>query len=304
VAGHEQREVRRDAAIIPVKFEYATPATLEEAIGLLTDHAGASVVAGGQGLVPAMTVRRMAPSMLVDVRRIKGLRGISAAGGSSDLHVGAATTLAEIADDAGIRSSFTALAEAAEAAGDPQVRNRGTIGGSLADGHPAGDIIAAAIALDAVITLAGPSGARDVAAAAFVTGPYETVRRAGEIVTGIAFPAGSGERASAYVKQRHPGSGYAICGVAAAVSVHGGTIQSVRIAVTGATAHPARLEGAEDAAAGSAAGQAAAAVEAAVVHSRLHFTTDLAASAGYRKHLAGVLAGRAVAIATQRGGPA
>lgn len=304
MAGDEQREVRRDAAIIPVKFEYMTPATLDEAIGLLADHAGAAVVAGGQSLVPAMTVRRTAPSMLVDVRRIKRLRGISAAGASGDLHVGAATTLAEIADDARIRSAFTALAEAAEAAGDPQVRNRGTIGGSLADGHPAGDIIAAAIALDAVITLTGPSGAREVAAADFVTGPYETVRKAGEIVTGIAFPASPHDGASAYVKQRHPGSGYAICGVAAAVTVHGGTIQSVRIAVTGATGHPARLEGAEEAAAGTAVDQAVAAVEAAVVHSRLHFTTDLAASAAYRKHLAGVLAGRAVTIATQRSGAA
>ena len=304
MAGHEHGEVRRDAAIIPVKFEYVTPATLEEAIGLLTDHAGASVVAGGQSLVPAMTVRRTAPSMLVDVRRIKGLRGISAAGTSGDLHVGAATTLAEIADDARIRSGFATLAEAAEASGDPQVRNRGTIGGSLADGHPAGDIIAAAIALDAVITLTGPSGAREVPAADFVTGPYETVRRAGEIVTGIAFPAPSGDRSSAYVKQRHPGSGYAICGVAAALIVHGGKIQSARVAITGATGHPTRLEGAEEAATGTAVGQAAAAVEAAVVRSRLHFTTDLGASAAYRKHLAGVLAGRAVAIATQRGGAA
>jgi aerobic carbon-monoxide dehydrogenase medium subunit len=281
-----------------------TPATLEEAVGLLTDHAGAAVIAGGQSLVPAMTVRRTAPSMLVDVRRIKALRGISVAGGSSDLHVGAATTLAEIADDARIRSGFVALAEAAEAAGDPQVRNRGTIGGSLADGHPAGDVIAAAIALDAVITLAGPTGAREVHAADFVTGPYETVRRAGEIVTGIAFPAAPKGSGSAYVKLRHPGSGYAICGVAAAVTVDGGTIATVRIAMTGATGHPARLEGAEEAAAGTAVGGAAAAIEAAVIHSRLHFTTDLAASAAYRKHLTGVLAGRAVATAGQRGGAA
>jgi aerobic carbon-monoxide dehydrogenase medium subunit len=304
VAGDEPREVRRDAAIIPVKFEYLAPATLEEAIALLAGHAGASVIAGGQSLVPSMTTRRTAPSLLVDVRRIKALRGISAAGASSDLHVGAATTLTEIAGDKRIRSHFTALAEAAEAAGDPQVRNRATIGGSLADGHPAGDIIAAALALDAVITLTGPSGAREVAAADFVTGPYETARKAGEIVTGIVVPAPPKGGGSAYVKQRHPGSGYAICGVAAAVTVHGGTMQSARIAVTGAIRHPARLEGAEEAAAGTAVDQAAAAIEAAVIHSRLHFTTDLAASAAYRKHLAGVLAGRAVVIATQRSGAA
>jgi aerobic carbon-monoxide dehydrogenase medium subunit len=281
-----------------------TAATLEEAVGLLAGGAGTAVVVGGQSLIPAMSVRRIAPAKLVDIGGIASLRGIAPAGPAGGTRIGATTTLADIAADATIRRAWTALAEAAEAAGDAQVRNRGTVGGSLADAHPAGDILAAAIALDGLVNIIGPDGTRAVAAADLVTGPYATVLRLGEIITSLDLPAAAASHGSAYVKQRHPGSGYAICGVAAAVIVDAGTIQSARIAVTGATGHPARLEGAEEAAAGTAADQAAGAVETAVVHSRLHFTTDLAASAAYRKHLAGVLAGRAVSIATQRGGAA
>jgi aerobic carbon-monoxide dehydrogenase medium subunit len=281
-----------------------TAATLEEAVGLLAGGAGTAVVVGGQSLIPAMSVRRVAPAKLVDIGGIASLRGIAPVGATGGTRIGATTTLADIAADATIRKAWTALAEAAEAAGDAQVRNRGTVGGSLADAHPAGDILAAAIALDGLVNIIGPDGTRAVDAADLVTGPYATVLGPGEIITSLDLPAAAAGQGSAYVKQRHPGSGYAICGVAAAVIVDGGTIKPVRIVVTGATGHPARLEGAEEAAAGTAADGAAAAIESAVVHSRLHFTTDLAASAAYRKHLAGILAGRAVTIATQRGGAA
>lgn len=305
MAGHELGEVGRAAAIIPVKFEYAAPTTLDEAVRLLAGNASALVLAGGQSLIPAMTVRRVAPALVVDVRQIDGLRGIANLEVGAGLRIGAATSLAEIAANEAIRDRYTALAEAAEAAGDAQVRNRGTIGGSLADGHPAGDLIAAAIVLDATVNLVGPKGTRKVAAADLVTGPYATDLKPGEIITAVELPAPAHGSGSSYVKQRHPGSGYAICGVAAALTVgKGGEVGAVRVAVTGAAEHPRRLDGAEDAATGKSLAEASAAAEAAVAHSRLKFVADLAASAEYRKHLAGVLAGRAIILAGQRGGGA
>lgn len=290
--------------MIPVKFGYASPATLEEAVALLARHTNAAVLAGGQSLIPAMTVRRVAPGLLVDLRQIPGLRGISTAD-RGGLRIGGATTLDEIAASTRCRSGWTALAEAAEAAGDAQVRNRGTIGGALADGHPAGDMIAAAIALDAAVNVTGTAGARAIAAADFATGAYRTSLQPGEIVTSVDLPAPAARSGSAYVKLRHPGSGYAICGVAAAVTVQAdGTIGASRIAVTGAADHPTRLPSVERAVLGQAPPKASAAVAKAIAGAGLSWTSDLAASADYRAHLASVLTERAVAAARQRGGPA
>lgn len=305
MAGDEPGEVRRAAAIIPVKFDYAAPATLEEAVVILAGNPDASVIAGGQSLIPALTVRRTAPSVLVDISQIASLHGISSAGDPAVLRIGATTTLAEIAADASIRSKHTALAEAAGSVGDPQVRHRATVGGSLGAGHPAGDVIAAAIALRAAIVLVGPAGTRRVAAEDFVTGPYATAAGAGEIITSVEIPAGASGGGSAYVKQRHPGSDYAICGVAAAVTLgSGGSVEAVRLAVSGAAEHPRRLEGAEEAAAGKSLADAVAAAGAAVAQAHLKGASDVAATAAYRKHLAGVLAGRAITSAGQRAGGA
>lgn len=305
MAGDGIDQVRRDAAIIPVKFDYVAPATLEEAVGLLAGNPAAMVVAGGQALLPAMTTRRVRPSVVVDVGRIDGLRGISVVSDRSGVRIGALTTLAEIAANDEIRVSLTALAEAAEAAGDAQVRNRATIGGSLADAHPAGDVIAAVIALGGSIAVTGPKGAREIAATHFVSGAHTTALTPGEIITQVELPAPAAGGGSAYIKQRHPGSGYAICGVAAALTVgRDGKVATVRIVATGAAGHPGRLEGAEEAASGLTLADAAPAAAAAVGRSRLRGITDLAASGAYRKHLAGVLAARAITLAGQRSGGA
>jgi len=303
VAGDEHRGGRA-VAIIPVKFDYASPATLDEAIAILADHANAAVLAGGQSLIPAMTVRRVAPSMLVDLRRIEGLRGQSTTEGGT-LRIGAATTLDEVAASAQIRSRWTALAEAAEAAGDAQVRNRGTVGGALADGHPAGDVIAAAIALDAVVHVTGRQGTRSIPAADFATGPFATALQPGEIVTSVDVPPQAARSGSAYVKLRHPGSGYAICGVAATVTISAdGTTGASRVGITGAADHPVRLPSVEQAIHGKSLAAAAMAAAEAVPAAGLTFGSDLAASAEYRAHLARVLTERAVALAAQRGGTA
>ena len=283
--------------MIPVAFDYVTPATLDEAIALLAFNLDARVIAGGQSLIPAMSTRRLAPSMLVDLRRIAGLRGITALDGSG-VRVGAATTLDELGTSMELRSRASALADAAVAAGDTQVRHLGTLGGALADGHPAGDLIAAVSVLDAVVTLVGPDGERSMPAAQLVTGPYQTCIGRGEILISVHVPAPAGRSGSSYVKVRHPGSGYAICGAAAAAILGAdGGVLSVRVALTGVADHSAIVEGIRTGGGAETMAQAAA---AAVGAAGLAFVSDLAASGEYRAHLAGVLAGRAVDAAVWR----
>lgn len=261
------------------------------------------MLAGGQSLIPAMTLRHQAPAMLVDIGRIDDLRGTSSLP-DGGLRIGAATTLDEIASSSQVRSRFTALAEAAESAGDPAVRNRGTIGGGLAAGHPAGDLIAAVLCLGGAINATGRRGGRAIAAEAFATGPYATALKAGEIITSVDLPAPQRGTGSAYVKLGHPGSGYAICAVAAAVTVGtDGTVAGGRIAVTGAADRPQRLSTAERALDGDAA-EAAARARQAADEAGLDFRSDLAASADYRAHLTQVLTERAIALAAERGGSA
>jgi aerobic carbon-monoxide dehydrogenase medium subunit len=291
--------------VIPVKFTYRSPATIEEATALLVGHAKAAVLAGGQSLIPSMTVRRTAPSMLVDIRKIGGLRGISKLPRKGGLRIGAATTLDEISGSPVVAATHEALAEAAGSVGDPQVRHRGTIGGALADGHPSGDLIAAAIALDATVNVSGPKGTRAIAAADLVTGPYATSLARGEIITSVDLPAAAARSGSAYLKIRHPGSGYAVCAVAAALTVGAdGTVGSVRIAVTGAADAPVRLGAVEKAGVGKTVADAAAAAGKATTKAGLTYRSDLAASAEYRAHLASVLTERAVALAGERAGSA
>ncbi|MFN8621799.1 MAG: FAD binding domain-containing protein [Chloroflexota bacterium] len=281
--------------MIPANLAYQAPATLAEAIALLAGTPGATVLAGGQSLIPALTTGRASASLLVDLRRVPGLAGITRSGGT--LRVGAATTLDALASSAEVAGGWGALADAARAAGDAQVRNRATVGGSLAAGHPAGDLIAAAIALGGVVVAAGPGGERRIPGAALVVGPYRTSLAAGEIVVALEVPAASG--ASAYVKQRHPGSGYAIVGVAAAVATGAdGAVSAVALAITGAGDAPVAVDGA--ALAGRSPAEAATAAPDTVAAAGLRATTDLAASAEYRAHLAGVLAGRAISLAGSR----
>lgn len=290
--------------MIPVRFDYLSPATLDEALTLLAKRDGAAVVAGGQSLIPAMTVGRQAPAALVDIRHIGEVRGISALP-DGGLRIGAAATLDEIASSDKVRSRFTALSEAAESAGDAAVRNRGTIGGGLAAGHPAGDLIVAVQALGGTINVARRRAKRTIAADKFVTGPYATALKAGEIITSVDLPAPEPGTGSAYVKLRHPGSGYAICAVAAAVtSGKGGKVSASRVAVTGAADRPARLSSVEGALKGKVAREAAAKAGASASKAKVEFASDTSASSDYRKHLAGVLAERAILLAAQRGGEA
>ena len=280
--------------MIPVAFDYERASSVDDAIAKLAAAGGGKVIAGGHSLVPLMKLRLSEPGRLVDISRIPGLSGIKDAGGR--IEIGATTTHAEVAASALLRDKCPMLAEAAAEIGDPQVRNRGTIGGSIAHADPAADMPAVAIALDADIQLKGKNGARSVKASAFFRGFYDVDLAAGELIVAIHFTP---VKSAAYAKLHQRASHYAIVGAAAALEVKGGVIQSARIGLTGATTHAVRLTGVEKALAGKKADGIAAAV-AAAASEVADLNGDLHASAEYRKAMIPVFVRRAVEKALTR----
>jgi len=284
----------------PASFDYHRPASLAEAAHLLKNDPDARLLAGGHSLLPAMRLRLSVPTALVDLSGIAGLAGIGAAGGG--LVIGAMTTHAAVADSAAVRSACPLLAETAAQIGDLQVRNRGTIGGSLAHADPAADYPAPLTALGATLEIGG-AAARTVAVEGFFQGLFTTDLQPGEIVTAVHVPAYGPGTGGAYVKHRHPASGFAVVGVAALVTVEGGKCAKVSLVVGGVQANPVRAQAAEAALTGQAPGEAAfAAAAAKVAESLTKPLSDLYASGEFRVHLAGVLAKRALAQATGRAG--
>ena len=280
--------------MIPVAFDYERATSVEDAIAKLA-ASGGKAIAGGHSLVPLMKLRLSEPGKLVDISKIPGLSGIKEAGGK--IEVGATTTHAEIAASALLRDKCPILAEAAAEIGDPQVRNRGTIGGSLAHADPASDLPAVAIALDADIHIKGKSGARTVKAAAFFRGFYDVDLAAGELIVAVSFAP---VRSAAYAKLHQRASHYAIVGAAVALDVTGGVIQSARIGITGATTHAMRLTGVESALAGKKVDGIAAAV-ASAADGIADLNADLHASADYRRAMIPVFVKRAIEKALGRG---
>jgi len=281
------------------EFDYYRPKTLAEATELLTKHKEAKVLAGGHSLLPAMKLRVAAPAALVDIGGLSQLQGIELRGGS--LQIGALTTHATIAGSEAVRKSCPILAEAAAQIGDLQVRNRGTIGGSLAHADPAADFPTVLTALGATLTASGPSGERRIAAASFFLDLFTTALGAGELLTSISVPTYGRGTGGAYLKHRHPASSYAVVGIAALVEVKAGKCTMVRLVVGGATAKPTRAEAAEQALAGKAPDAAGLAQTAAKVAAAIADPIgDLYASGEYRKHLATVLARKALTLALDR----
>jgi len=241
-----------------------------------------------------MKLRLSEPGTLVDISRIPGLSVIREAVGL--IEIGATTTHNDIASSKLLRDKCPMIAEAAAEIGDPQVRNRGTIGGSIAHADPAADFPAVVLALDADIVLKGPNGSRTVKASAFFRGFYDVDLAHGELIVGIHFTP---VKAAAYAKLHQRASHYAIVGVAAALEVKGGVIQAARIGITGATTHAMRLSGVEQALAGKKAdGIAAAAASAA--NEVTDVSADLHASEDYRRAMIPVFVKRAVEKALAR----
>ena len=280
--------------MISVGFEYERATSVDDAIAKLAAAGGAKLIAGGHSLVPLMKLRLSEPERLIDISKIPGLSGIKETAGR--IEIGATTTHADIAGSTLLREKCAVMAEAAAEIGDPQVRNRGTIGGSLAHADPAADLPAVVIALDADIVLKGKGGARTVKASAFFRGLYDVDLAPGELITAIQFaPA----RSAAYAKLHQKASHFAIVGVAAVLDVTGGVIQSARIGLTGAGTHAMRLTAVEQALAGKKADAVAEAVKTAA-SAVSDVNGDLHASAEYRQAMIPVFVRRAVEKALGR----
>ena len=232
----------------PASFDYSAPSTIEEAVQLLSKHGdNAKLLAGGHSLLPLMKLRFAQPAHVVDLRRIPALRGIGRDGAT--LVIGAMTTYHEIATNAEIRDLAPVVADAASLIGDPQVRNRGTIGGSLAHADPNADLPAVMLALGASIDAAGPTGQRTIAIDDFFVDLFTTALTPGELITDVRIPVPSARAGSAYAKHAQPASRFALVGVAALVELErmSDRVHRVRVAVTGLANRPLRAIAVEEA---------------------------------------------------------
>lgn len=281
--------------------EYHAPTSLEGALELLSRHGGsAKILAGGQSLMPHMKARLVAPRILVDINRIAGLDSSRDAGGA--LEIGALVRLFQAADDARLRRDYGALAEAAAAIGDRQVRNRGTLVGSIAFAANYGDVAPAAAVLDASVVIARSGTTRTQPIAEFVKGVAAVDLAAGEMVTALRLPAPAPRSGSAYVKFGRVYQDRAAIGVAVWLAVDaGGRCHGARIAIGGLPAHPfVRVDGAEALLAGKTADGALAAAAGAAAAATVVTQSDELASAAYRTQL--ILTGvpRALELARER----
>jgi len=285
--------------MITHQFTYEAPTTIDDAVKALGRSREAKVIAGGHSLLPLMKLGLAEPDLIVDIRRIVALREIKSENGA--VIVGALATHRSIAENSAIATTFTALAEAAGAVGDLQVRSRGTIGGSLAHADPAADEPAPTLAFDATIRVIGPKGRRDIPAREFFKGTFETALGPNEIVIEIRLAAPAGRAGSAYEKFAHPASGFAIVGIASVVAIKSdGTIDRAAIGVTGAAASPFRANAAERALVGTRGDATAIAAAAGKAADGVTTLSDLTASSEFRKHLVSVYARRALERAVER----
>jgi carbon-monoxide dehydrogenase medium subunit len=232
--------------VIPTEFEYARATSLDDALAKLKAANGAAkLLAGGHSLVPLMKLRLSEPTALIDIARIPGLAGVREKDGQ--IEIGAATVHHDVATSAVLKQKCPIVSEAAGEIGDPQVRNRGTLGGSLAHADPSADYPAVMLALDAGIAIMGPSGSRVVKANEFFQDLFTVDLASDEVITGVQFAP---IKSAAYAKLHQRASHYAIVGVAVALDVKNGTIQSARVGLTGASSHATRLANVEQALAG------------------------------------------------------
>jgi carbon-monoxide dehydrogenase medium subunit len=283
--------------MIAQNFEYSAPANLKEALGLLAGE-NAKVLAGGMSLIPLMKLRLAAPEQLVDIGRIPELNYIREDGGK--LRIGATSTHYQVESSPVIRARCPLLAEAASFIGDIQVRNQGTLGGSIAHADPAADYPASLLALEAKVVLASAKGQRELPIAEFFVDTFTTALEPGEIVKELIVPVEDQSTGTSYHKMLQPASGFAIVGVAARIRKSGGKIAQARVGVTGLSGKPYRAAGVEKALEGTTGSTSDIQKAAAVVADGVDANSDLFASAQYRAHLARIYATRALTVAISR----
>ncbi|HEV2283419.1 MAG TPA: xanthine dehydrogenase family protein subunit M [bacterium] len=288
--------------MIPAPFEYHAPSTVKEAIGLLERHGDdAKLLAGGHSLLPIMKFRLAQPKVVVDIGRIAGLDKIEAKG--STITIGALVTHDAVEQSDVLQKQCPLLPETASVIGDMQVRNRGTLGGSLAHADPAADYPGAILALEAEIVATGPKGNRTIPAKDFFVEMLTTALQPTEIITEVRVPAIAGKGiGSAYLKHPHPASGYAVVGVAVVLQVSGGKCQKAAIGINGVAGKAYRASAVEKALVGKALDEKTVADAAAHAADGADVQADLYASSEFRAHLASVYTKRAILKAASRAG--
>lgn len=280
--------------MIPARFNYEAPQTLDEALALLAANPDdAKILAGGHSLIPAMKLRLAQPALLVDIGRLKDLAYIRDEG--DQLAIGAMTTHYALESSELLSRICPLLPECATHIGDVQVRNKGTIGGSLAHSDPAGDWPAAVIALKAQLVVIGTNGERTIAADDFFVDLLTTALSPDEILREIRVPKPSGRFGHSYQKVRHPASGFAVVGVAAALQLSSsGSCEEASIGITGVASKGYRAAAVERALTGQALSDETIAAAAAQATVGVDANSDLYASEDYRRHLAKVYTKRAI----------
>ena len=282
--------------MIPSTFSYHRAGSVSEALSLLATHGDdAKILAGGHSLIPAMKLRLNSPEHLIDISFLNDLKSIRQDG--NEIVVGALCTHGQLASDDLIAQHFAMMSQSAKLIGDTQVRNFGTIGGSIAHADPAADWPASLLAAEATVVMQGASGSRTLAAGDFFQGFYETALGEQELITEIRLPIPAAGTTSAYAKFMQPASRFAIVGCAVMITQSGGTCTDVRVGFTGVSDMPFRDAGVENALKGKAPTAENIAAAAAHAAQGMDILSDHFASETYRQHLATVYAKRALTAA-------
>jgi carbon-monoxide dehydrogenase medium subunit len=305
IAGPEESGIRRtttgDAPMIPPAFDYHAPTSISEAVALLGRlGSDAKLLAGGHSLLPMMKLRFAQPAHLVDLNRIPELRGVCEDG--AEVVIGAMTVENDLIASPILQAKVPLLPDAARLIADPQVRNRGTIGGDIAHGDPANDHPALAIALDATFELEGPKGRRRVKAEAFFHGTYMTELAEDEILVAIRVPAFAPKTGWAYEKLKRKTGDWATAGAAVIMGLSGGTVSRVRIALTNVAPTALRATAAEQALLGKPLDAATLDAAAQAAMSICDPAEDLRGDREYKTAMAGQMVQRALQKAASRCG--
>lgn len=281
----------------PPKFDYYRAESVDEALSLLQEHEGAKLMAGGHSLIPVMKLRLADPGTVIDIGRIAKMKGIKSEDGK--VKIGALTTHAMVAGSSDVPAG---LSEAAGTIGDPQVRNRGTVGGNVAHADPASDLPTVFVALNATFFVAGPDGKRKIAADDFFTGLFETAMGEGEVLLGVKMAAEGAGTGSGYAKLFNPASRYCMVGAAASVTVEDGVCTAASVAVGGLTPNAKRAGSVEAALVGQPLNDDTIANAASAVAGDLgdDILGDIHAGADYRRAMAPVFVRRALEKAAKR----
>jgi len=286
--------------MIPTNFEYFAPTTIKAALKLLDKYGDdCKILSGGHSLIPVLKLRLASPVAVIDIGRIKELKAIKVSG--KTIRIGANATHAEIAGSADLQKHCPLLTETAGQIGDQQVRNRGTIGGSLAHADPAADWPAAMLALDAEIVARSSEGERVIKAADFFVDMLTSAIAANEIVTEVRVAKPAQPNAAAYLKVPQSASGFAVVGVAAQLKLNQGACEEISVGITGLAPKAFRAASVENALRGAALDEATVGAAAAKADAEAaDAMEDIHASGDYRRHLARVFAKRAVQTAAAR----